>query len=384
MPPGTYPITETIPAGWRLTGLACTNASAVDLAAATASVSVAAGENVTCTFTDAREGSITITKRIKSGLSGAFTFTVPTTLDPAGTFTLTPAALSVSASRVFSNVLPGSYTITESALPAGWSLKGITCAGANSSVDLAGRSATINLAIGQAAECIFDNSEFATVTISALSVGGTGTFAFTGSGAPDVQNRLEFSVTTTQDSTKAGNTFDSLPPGNASVVGLGAPGWELDNVSCLSNTPGTSWVIAGATATIALAEGDATECIYYYRLPSAIAIVVPPTIAKAFGGASIALNATTTLTFTLTNPNAATALTGVGFTDTLPAGLVVATPNGLTGSCGGGTITAGAGSGSISLASATLAASRLMQLQRERDRHDRGNEEQHDGRDNFG
>jgi threonine/homoserine efflux transporter RhtA len=63
------------------------------------------------------------------------------------------------------------------------------------------------------------------------------------------------------------------------------------------------------------------------------------------------------LTFNINNSNAATALTGIGFTDTLPAGLVVSTPNGLTGSCGGGTITATAGSGSIDLTGASLAAS---------------------------
>jgi len=268
--PGTYPITETVPAGWRLAGLTCTNASAVDLASATASVNVAAGENVTCTFTDAREGSITITKRIRSGLSGAFTFTVPTTLDPAGTFTLAPAARTISASRVFSQVLPGSYTITESALPAGWSLKGITCTGANSSVDLSGRSATIDLAIGQAAECIFDNQSSATVTINALSVGGTDTFGFDASGA----GVSGFSVTTTQDATKAGKTFDPVPPGNVSFTGLGAPGWQLADVSCFGNTSGVNWVTVGATTTVALAEGDSTECIYYYRLPAAI--VVPP------------------------------------------------------------------------------------------------------------
>ncbi len=68
-------------------------------------------------------------------------------------------------------------------------------------------------------------------------------------------------------------------------------------------------------------------------------------------------NGTTSLTFTIANPNAAAALTGVGFTDTFPAGLVVAMRNGLAGSCGGGTITATAGSGAVSLTGATLAAS---------------------------
>ncbi len=84
--------------------------------------------------------------------------------------------------------------------------------------------------------------------------------------------------------------------------------------------------------------------------------MAPPTIAKAFGAASIVVNGTTTLTFTLTNPNAGTALTGVGFTDTLPAGLVVATPNGLASTCGG-TVTAVAGAGSVALVNGGLPAS---------------------------
>ncbi|HMH53673.1 MAG TPA: hypothetical protein VK548_25800 [Candidatus Acidoferrum sp.] len=87
-----------------------------------------------------------------------------------------------------------------------------------------------------------------------------------------------------------------------------------------------------------------------------VVAVVPPTISKAFGAATLNINSTTTLTFTLANPNAGSSLTGVGFTDTLPTGLVIATPNGLTGSCGGGTITATAGTSTISLTGATLAA----------------------------
>jgi len=83
---------------------------------------------------------------------------------------------------------------------------------------------------------------------------------------------------------------------------------------------------------------------------------LPPAISKAFGAASVALNGSTSLTFNLSNPNTASSLSGIGFTDTLPSGQVVSTPNGLTGNCGGGTITAAAGSNSVSLSSAALAA----------------------------
>ena len=88
-----------------------------------------------------------------------------------------------------------------------------------------------------------------------------------------------------------------------------------------------------------------------------VTVLGPPTITKSFGAASVALNGSTTLTFTVSNTNAGTSLTGVGFTDTFPSGLVVATPNGLTGTCGGGTITATAASASVSLSAAALAAS---------------------------
>src|SRR5262249_46714460 len=87
-----------------------------------------------------------------------------------------------------------------------------------------------------------------------------------------------------------------------------------------------------------------------------ITVTTPPALTKAFGAAAIPLNGSTSLSFTVQNSNASVSLSGIGFTDTLPAGLVVSTPNGLTGSCGGGTIAATAGSGLVSLSGATLAA----------------------------
>src|SRR4249919_1814688 len=83
---------------------------------------------------------------------------------------------------------------------------------------------------------------------------------------------------------------------------------------------------------------------------------LPPSITKTFGAASIPVNGTTSLTLTITNPNATASNTGVAFTDTFPAGLVVSTPNGLSSTCGGGVATATSGTGSVSLSGATIAA----------------------------
>jgi hypothetical protein len=85
-----------------------------------------------------------------------------------------------------------------------------------------------------------------------------------------------------------------------------------------------------------------------------IGVVAPPTIVKSFGAVTMVLNESTSLSLTINNPNDSS-LTGVGFTDALPQGLVVSTPNGLTGSCDMGTIVASAGSGAVSLTGATLA-----------------------------
>jgi hypothetical protein len=71
----------------------------------------------------------------------------------------------------------------------------------------------------------------------------------------------------------------------------------------------------------------------------------------------MAVNESTSLSFSIDNPNKSDTLTGVGFTDALPEGLAVSTPSGLTGSCGGGAIGTTAGSGAVSLTGATLAGS---------------------------
>lgn len=83
-----------------------------------------------------------------------------------------------------------------------------------------------------------------------------------------------------------------------------------------------------------------------------LTVLAPPSISKSFGATTILTGTTTTLSFSITNPNLATALGGVAFSDTLPAGATVASSS--TAQCGG-TLTTTAPS-TITLASGSIAA----------------------------
>ncbi|GAB3970096.1 hypothetical protein GCM10027615_25750 [Plantactinospora veratri] len=142
--------------------------------------------------------------------------------------------------------------------------------------------------------------------------------------------------------------------GSISLAGAALPagGSCTFSVNVTGTTSGTKANTSGPVESDQSGPGAAAAA----TVTVAPAVVAPPTISKAFEDAIIPLDGTTSLSFTLTNPNPGTALTGVEFTDALPAGLVVASPSGVAGSCGGGTITAAAGGGSISLAGAALPA----------------------------
>ena len=118
---------------------------------------------------------------------------------------------------------------------------------------------------------------------------------------------------------------------SAKVTGV-SEGIDINSVSVTSTNGG-----AGNTATATLY------------------VATPPNLSKSFGLASLLTLSTGPLTFTLSNPNRIVTLTGLQFSDTLPAGLLVANPNGLTGSCPGAVITAATGSNLLTFSGATLA-----------------------------
>jgi hypothetical protein len=122
---------------------------------------------------------------------------------------------------------------------------------------------------------------------------------------------------------------------------------------------------AGCTITVDVTSstpGDAVNTITagalqtYYGNNTAPAsdtltvTVVAPTMSKSFSPSSITAGSTSTLTISLGNTNASAATLSAILTDTLPAGMTVASTPNIGDTCGG-TVTAGAGSGTVTYAS---------------------------------
>ena len=158
---------------------------------------------------------------------------------------------------------------------------------------------------------------------------------------PGVTNTCTGVVTAVAGSGSISYSNASLPVGACTItVKVSSPTDNVYNNSVTINST--------AAGTGALSTSSAS-----------LTVINPPTIAKAFGAATIPLNGTTSLTFTLSSTNQNLTLNGVAFTDNLPAGLVVATPSDLSSTCSG-TATAVAGSTSVSLSGATLAPDRKL------------------------
>lgn len=81
----------------------------------------------------------------------------------------------------------------------------------------------------------------------------------------------------------------------------------------------------------------------------------PPDLAVAFAANPVDQGVVSTMTYSIDASAISTALSGVGFTNTLPAGLLIATPTGAANSCGG-TLTAVAGTSTVSFTGGALSA----------------------------
>gem|GEM_PF-740140 len=294
-------------------------------------------------FTDTLPTGLTVANATSTVCGGTLTTTAPTGI------ALTGATINANSQCQFSVTVTGAaagqYTNTTGNVTSTNGGTGNT-ATANLTV---GTPPTITKAFG-AASILLNASTSLTFNISNPNT----SLALTGVAFSDtLPAGLAVATPNGLSSTCGGTTTAAAGSGSISLSG----GTLAANGSCtisLNVTGIQAGVQNNTTGPISSNETGAGAT----SNTASITVIGPPSIAKAFGAASINLNAQTTLTFTITNPNATVALTGVGFGDTLPAGLAVANPNGLTGSCGAGTITTGTVSGFsvVNLSGGTIAA----------------------------
>ena len=220
--PGTYDVTETTPAGWDLTSATCSDGSTP------ASIAVAPGETVTCTFENAKRGSLTVVKSTVGG-DGAFSFTSQT----LGAFSLT--TVNGKAQSVFTNLVPGTYDVSES-VPAGWELTSATCSNGSN-------PASIAIGPGENVTCTFKNMKLDTIIVVKRAVGGDATFQFTSTALNN------FSLTTVNG--EAQRSFSNLAPGTYAVAESALAGWTATEADpTCSNGDRASSIDLGAGETV--------------------------------------------------------------------------------------------------------------------------------------
>ncbi len=245
--PGSYDFSETELVGWELTDIDCGNASVSDLGETGVRVNLAAGQNVTCTFTNTKDGSITIVKETNPDDGGPFEFA-----GPDGDF-----ELSDNGSEPFTGLQPGSYDFSETEL-VGWELTDIDCGNASVS-DLGETGVRVNLAAGQNVTCTFTNTKDGSITIvKETNPDDGGPFEFAG---PDGDFEL---------SDNGSEPFTGLQPGSYDFSETELVGWELTDIDCGN----ASVSDLGETGVrVNLAAGQNVTCTFTNTKDGSITIV---------------------------------------------------------------------------------------------------------------
>ena len=268
---GLYTVVENaLPSGYVMLPIICkgnnaTPTTADDRTMPATGIYLKLEELVTCTVTNASRGVIKVVKK-SIGDSGTFSFT--STIPGAASFNLTTPVLttgsSSSVTQTYSNLVAGNYEVTETPVPAGWTLSSILCKGDNATPALTTDDITyapdeLALDKGEIITCTFTNTKKSTLTIVKNTVGGDGAFTFTSTNLPG----SPYTTTTSAGTGQQVVTISTAPTYNlAETV---PTGWALTSSECKRNnaTPAnaTDDVVIALNALKAKA-GEAIVCTF--------------------------------------------------------------------------------------------------------------------------
>jgi Ca2+-binding RTX toxin-like protein len=276
--PGVFTVTEGDAAGYNLDSIDCIDATGnttTDVANHTATIDVAGDETVTCTFNNRKipNGTVIIRKQTdpdENPNTTDFGFSATGGLTP-GTF-----SLKDDGTQTFNNVTPGSYTVTEDAQTAPWSLDSIDCVDAttNTTTDVPNRKATIDVAPGETVICTFTNKK-----------AQNGTIVVHKQTDPDEDpNVTDFGFTASSGLTPATftlkddgvQTFSNVTPGAYSITeNAPAAPYTLSVIDCSDPSSNTTTSLPDRKASIDLAAGETVSCTFVNFKPGPGTVTCP-------------------------------------------------------------------------------------------------------------
>ena len=259
--PGSYPIDETVLAGWDLANVTIsgdTDGGSTTTATGTI-VDLDPGENITVTFSNRKRGSITVIKETDpAGDPAVFSFASPGLAPPSFT-------LSDGGSLPFTDLVPGSYAIDELAL-AGWDLTNVTISGdTDGGSTTTATGATVDLDPGENITVTFSNRKRGSITVIKETdpAGDPAIFNFTSPGLAPPAFPL---------SDGGSLPFTDLVPGSYTVDELALAGWDLTNVAISGDTDGGSTTTATG-ATVDLDPGETITVTFSNRKRGSITVI---------------------------------------------------------------------------------------------------------------
>jgi hypothetical protein len=263
--PGTYTVTQNAPPGFVLTNLICTdpdNGTTVNLGTRAATIDLDGGESITCTFTNGQPGTITIIDDTIPDGPQNIAFVTSGGLTPTNFVLDDDADAILSNTRVYNNVLPGTYTITQNIPPAGFSLTNLVCTDPDNgtTVNLTGRETTIDLDGGESITCTFTNGQPGTITIIDDTIpDGPQNIAFTATGLTPANFVLDDDADATLSNTR---TYNNVLPGSYTVTQNSLASFTLTNLVCTDPDNGTTVNLGTREAIIDVDANESITCTF--------------------------------------------------------------------------------------------------------------------------
>lgn len=265
-----------------LRGLSCTetNSGATWTPGVTGEVNVDVGDDVVCTYTNIRRGGIRIVKEV-IGVSGADWAFSSSWL---GAFTL-PAS---GGQQDFIRMAPGAYTVSEAAV-AGWSLAGVACTDPDNgtAVNLAARSAAIDLDPGETVVCIFQNIADAGRLTIIKQVNGVSDAPWSFTSALG-----DFSL----PAAGGAKSFDTVAPGVYNVLESSQEGWHVAGITCTDPDGETVVDVIAGSAAVDIDANEDIVCTFVNE-PGRPAIALDKNVSNPIAYP----NQTITYTFAVSN-----------------------------------------------------------------------------------